>query len=88
MSQSELDSVSDEPVRDLSRTVLPNRLVAVVIALAFLPAALNALGFSFSAVSPPLTASDDANPPLADQVLIAQQLSTGEIIHVLMEWTA
>ncbi len=88
MSQPELDLVPDEPVRDLSRTVLPNRVVALVIALAFLPAALNVLGFSFSAVSPPMSVSDETTLPLADQVLLAQQLGRGEIIHVLMEWTA
>jgi sigma-B regulation protein RsbU (phosphoserine phosphatase) len=88
MSESEHDSVPDEPVPDLSRTVLPNRVVAVVIALAFLPLALNALGFSFSAVSAPSSQSDEAARPLAEQVLLAQQLGRGQIIHVLMEWTA
>jgi len=89
MSQPEQDSIPDEPViRDPSSTVLPNRLVAVVIALAFLPLALNALNISFSAVSRPAIANEETPPTLADQVLLAQQLGTGEIIHVLMEWTA
>ena len=88
MSQPELDSVPDEPVPDLSRTVLPNRVVAVVIALAFLPLALNTLGFSFSAVSTPSSQSDEISRSLAEQVVVAQQLSKGEIIHVLLEWTA
>jgi sigma-B regulation protein RsbU (phosphoserine phosphatase) len=89
MSQPEQDSVSDEPVRDLSRTALPNRLVAVVIALAFLPLALNAMGFSFSAVDThQVSLEEETNRTLAEQVMLAQQLSNGEIIHVLMEWTA
>ena len=88
MSQPEQDSVQDEPVPDLSRTVLPNRVVAVVIALAFLPLALNTLGFSFSAVSTPSSQSDEISRSLAEQVVVAQQLSKGEIIHVLLEWTA
>jgi phosphoserine phosphatase RsbU/P len=89
MSQTEPDSVPEEPVPDLSRTVLPNRLVAVVIALAFLPLALNTLGFSFSAVStPPSSQSEEISRSLAEQVVVAQQLSNGEIIHVLLEWTA
>jgi len=88
MSQPEQDSVPEEPVPDLSRTVLPNRLVAVVIALAFLPLALNTLGFSFSAVSAPSSQSDEIGRSLAEQVVVAQQLSNGEIIHVLLEWTA
>ncbi|HEV8071580.1 MAG TPA: PP2C family protein-serine/threonine phosphatase [Planctomycetaceae bacterium] len=88
MSQTEQDSVPEEPVPDLSRTVLPNRLVAVVIALAFLPLALNTLGFSFSAVSAPSSQTDEISRSLAEQVVVAQQLSNGEIIHVLLEWTA
>src|ERR1700728_2678314 len=88
MSQPELDSIPDDPVRDPSRTVLPNRLVAVVIGLAFLPLALNLLGFSFSAVSTPVGVSDDVTSASREQVLMAQQLGTGEIIHVLLEWTA
>ena len=82
MGQPDFDSIPNGPPRDLSRTMLPKNLVAVVIGLAFLPIILNGLGFSFSAVSPPPAASDDAKPPLADQVLIAQQLSTGAIIYV------
>ncbi len=88
MSRPEQDSVGDEPVRDLSRTVLPNRLVGLVIALAFLPLVLNVLGFNFSAVSVAAPQEDEATRPLAEQVVLAQQVSTGEIIHVLMEWTA
>jgi sigma-B regulation protein RsbU (phosphoserine phosphatase) len=88
MSQPEQESVADEPVRDLSRTVLPNRLVGLVIALAFLPLALNALGFSFSAVSVPVGQEEETARPLAEQVLLAQQLGRGEIVHVLLEWTA
>jgi phosphoserine phosphatase RsbU/P len=89
MNPLELEPVPDEPVPDLSRTVLPNRLVAVVIALAFLPALLNALGFTFSAVTPPaMTSNEEVPPPLAERVVLAQQLSTGEIVHVLLEWTA
>jgi hypothetical protein len=88
MSQSEQDLFPDEPVRDPSSTVLPNRFIAVVIALAFLPLALNALGFSFSAVTPPASQSDEAPLPLAQKVVIEQQLASGEIIHVLLEWTA
>jgi phosphoserine phosphatase RsbU/P len=90
MSQPEPDALPEEPVvRDPSSTVLPNRLVAVVIALAFLPLALNSLGFSFSAVSPPQQSQGDETVlPLAQQVLLAQQLGKGEIIHVLLEWTA
>jgi phosphoserine phosphatase RsbU/P len=88
MSQSEFDSVPDEPVRDLSRTVLPNRLVGLVIALAFLPLALNALGFNFSAVSIAVSQDEETTRPLAEQVVLAQQLSSGQIVHVLLEWTA
>src|ERR1700722_11138792 len=88
MSQTEQDSVPEEPGPDLSRTVLPNRLVAVVIALAFRPLALNTLGFSFSAVSAPSSQTDEISRSLAEQVVVAQQLSNGEIIHVLLEWTA
>ncbi len=88
MSQSEPDSIADEPVRDLSRTVLPNRLVGLVIALAFLPLALNALGFSFSTVSIPVGQEDETVRPLAQQIMLAQQLTKGEIVHVLLEWTA
>jgi phosphoserine phosphatase RsbU/P len=88
MSQPEREPVPDEPARDLSRTVLPNRLVAVVIALAFLPLALNALGFSFSAVSVPVSQGPEGPRPLAEQVVLAQQLSSGEIIQVLLGWTA
>src|SRR5271154_110557 len=88
MSHPEQASVADEPVRDLSRTVLPNRLVGLVIALAFLPLALNALNFSFSAVSIPVGQEEETARPLTEQVLLAQQLGRGEIVHVLLEWTA
>jgi sigma-B regulation protein RsbU (phosphoserine phosphatase) len=89
MSQPEIDSIPDDTIRDPSRTVLPNRLVAVVIGLAFLPLALNTLGISFSAVSAPTTQeADETRPSLAEQVVQEQQLSRGEIIHVLLEWTA
>ncbi len=88
MSQPEQESVADEPVRDLSRTVLPNRLVGLVIALAFLPLALNALGFSFSTVTIPVGQDEGTVRPLAEQIVLAQQLTKGEIVHVLLEWTA
>jgi hypothetical protein len=67
MSQSEKPLRSSLLPADFDGTKFPNRLVAVVIALAFLPITLNLLGISFSAAEDP---------------------GIGEVVDVLLEWTA
>ena len=59
MAQPEFFSDPSAPPGDLSRTMLPKNMVAVVIGLAFLPIILNGLGISFSAVPVPAAVQED-----------------------------
>jgi len=87
MAQSEFLSIPSASPGDLSRTMLPKNMVAVVIGLAFLPIILNGLGISFSAVPAPAAIQEAAEPSSAPQAVL-QEVSSGAIIHVLLEWTA
>jgi phosphoserine phosphatase RsbU/P len=86
MPQAEFDSIASARPDDLSRTMLPKNLVAVVIGLAFLPIILNGLGIRFSAVQTPVAVQEAVEPPLAERVVPAD-VSSGAIIHVVLEWT-
>ncbi|HUE15695.1 MAG TPA: PP2C family protein-serine/threonine phosphatase [Planctomycetaceae bacterium] len=87
MARQEFVSIPSAPPGNLSHTMLPKNMVAVVIGLAFLPIILNGLGFRFSAVSPPAIVQESAESSLAPRAA-PQAVSSGAIIHVLLEWTA
>lgn len=69
------------------RIALPTRLVAAIFFLSVLPTILNWLGVDFSAVRTP----GDANAGealLIQRLEILEQVSAGEFIHALLEWSA
>ena len=87
MAQPEFASIPSALPGDLSHTMLPKNMVAVVIGLAFLPIILNGLGIRFSAASAPAVVQEVTEPGL-EVPPVAPQLNRGAIIYVLLEWTA
>jgi len=65
---------------------LPRWLVASILGLSVLPVLLNLLGVSFSLRSPPVPS--DGDPLLIHQLAVLQEVSRGEFIHSILEWSA
>jgi sigma-B regulation protein RsbU (phosphoserine phosphatase) len=87
MAQSEFVSIPGTPAADLSHTMLPKTIVAILIGLAFLPSLLNGLGMSFSAALPPLIVQEPVEPSV-EAAPMPPAVTRGAIIYVLLEWTA
>jgi sigma-B regulation protein RsbU (phosphoserine phosphatase) len=87
MAQPEFASTSGPPSGDLSHTMLPKSVVAVVIALAFVPIILNALGVSFSA-APAAPVVQEAVEGQLQPAAMPPEINRGAIIYLLLEWTA
>src|SRR5262245_25049326 len=87
MAQPEFASIPGARPGDLSRTMLPKSVVAVVIGLAFLPIILNGLGVSFSAASAIPVPQESVEGQL-QPAAVPPEINRGAIIYLLLEWTA
>ncbi len=69
------------------RVALPRSVVATILILTALPLLLNLLGVSFSAVKAPTENLDD-EVLFVHQLEVLQEVTKGEFIHSLLEWSA
>src|SRR5271155_1570411 len=88
MNQSEHDVPEDRSIGDFSRTTLPRKVVAIVIALTFLPITLNIIGIRFSAVRAHPQPEDTTVRSVEEILEEAEVVNRGKSIYVLLEWTA